>query len=239
MSFWGAFGPRNLPIPCGIVRVPQEALGVFRPGRPLNREGTMTNPAFPADDGNFKRGALKPVAIVVGVLIAAGAVAFALLSAHTESLSLTKEEVNKEILAIQLLPRLDQIPRWQKWAEAENEPRLRQEAFVHLAWAKDTQSIPSIIKGLSAVDHSVRGTAAMALVDFGSPDADAAKPELLKALAEADSSDKPQISWALVVLKEPTAFDAVLGEYRLGHLAEIQRLGGVPPVRARGAPPPW
>jgi HEAT repeat protein len=188
----------------------------------------MTNPAFPADDGNFKRGALKPVAIVIGVLIVAGAIAFALLSAHTESLSLTKEEVNKEILAIQLLPRLEQIPRWQKWAEAENEPRLRQEAFVHLAWAKDSQSIPSIIKGLSAVDHSVRGTAAMALVDFGSPDADSAKPELLKALAEADSSDKPQISWALVVLKEPTAFDPVLGEYRLGHLAEIQRLDGFP-----------
>src|SRR5580693_1812998 len=115
----------------------------------------MTNPAFPADDGNFKRGALKPVAIVIGVLIAAGAVVFALLSAHTESLSLTKEEVNKEILAIQLLARVDQIPRWRKWADNENEPRLRQEAFIHLAWAKDTESIPSMIKGLAAVDHTV------------------------------------------------------------------------------------
>jgi HEAT repeat protein len=201
---------------------------VFRPGATLNREGAMTNPAFPADDGNFKRGAFKPIAIVIGVLIVAGAVVFALLSAHTESLSLTKDEVNKEILAIQLLPRHEQIPRWQKWADAENEPRLRQEAFVHLAWAKDTQSIPSIIKGLSAVEHAVRGTAAMALVEFGSPDADAAKPALLKALTEAESSDKPQISWALVVLKEPTAFEAVLGEYRLGHLAEIQRLDGFP-----------
>src|SRR5580658_2064754 len=125
----------------------------------------MTNPAFPADDGNFKRGAFKPLAIVIGVLVVAGAIVFALLSAHTESLSLTKEEVNKEILAIQLLPRIAQIPRWRKWAEAENEPRLRQEAFVHLAWAKDTASIPSMIKGLTAVEHTVRGTAAMALVE--------------------------------------------------------------------------
>ena len=75
----------------------------------------------------------------------------------------------------------------------------------------------------------MRGTAAMALVEFGSPDADAAKPALLKALAEADSSDKPARSrgrsWCS---GEPTAFDAVLGEYRLGHLAEIQRLDGFP-----------
>jgi HEAT repeat protein len=68
----------------------------------------------------------------------------------------------------------------------------------------------------------------MALVDFGSPDADAAKPALLKALAEGDSSDKPQICWALVALKEPSAFDAILGEYRLGHLANVQRLDGFP-----------
>src|SRR5580698_10510287 len=82
--------------------------------------------------------------------------------------------------------------------------------------------------GLSSSDHSVRGTAAMALVDFGSPDADAAKPALLKALAEADSSDKPQICWALVALKEPSAFDAIMGEYRLGHLATVTRLDGYP-----------
>ena len=45
----------------------------------------MTNRAFPADDGNFKRGAFKPVAIVIGILLVAAAVAFAFLSAHTES----------------------------------------------------------------------------------------------------------------------------------------------------------
>jgi len=68
----------------------------------------------------------------------------------------------------------------------------------------------------------------MALVDFGTPDADSAKPALLKALSEADSSDKPQICWALVSLKESSAFDPVLAEYRLGHLAEVQRLDGFP-----------
>ncbi len=188
----------------------------------------MSNEAFPAEDGNFKRGAFKPVAIILGILMVGGAIAFAVLSVHGEAQVLTKEQVNKEVLEIQLLPKAEQTPRWRKWADAENEPRLEQEAFVHLAWAKDKQSIPVIAKGLASVDHGVRGTAAMALVDFGSPDADSAKPALLKALAEGDSSDKPQICWALVALKESSAFDAVLGEYRLGHLANVQRLDGFP-----------
>ena len=186
------------------------------------------NQAFPSEDGNFKRGATKPIAIVVGLLIAIGAVVFVVLSIHHEASSLTKDEVNKEIRDIQLLPRAEQTPRWRKWADAENEPRLQQEAFIHLAWAKDKQSIPSITKGLTAVDHAVRGVSALALVEFGSPDADGAKPALLKAMAEADAGDKPQVCWALVALHEASAFDTVLAEYRLGHLASVQTLDGYP-----------
>ncbi len=188
----------------------------------------MNNTAFPSEDGNFKRGAFKPIAILIGILLVAGAAVIVFLSVHTEAQSMSKEAVNKELQEIQLLPRAEQLPRWRKWAAAENEPRLEQEAFVHLAWAKDRESIPLIVKGLSALDHAVRGTAAMALVDFGPQDAASAKPALLKALAEAGSGDKPQICWALVALKEPTAFDAVMAEYRLGHLAQIERLDGYP-----------
>ncbi|MDP9148780.1 MAG: HEAT repeat domain-containing protein [Myxococcota bacterium] len=188
----------------------------------------MNNTAFPSEDGNFKRGAFKPIAILIGILLVAGAAVIVFLSVHTEAQSMSKEAVNKELEEIQLLPRAEQLPRWRKWAAATNEPRLEQEAFVHLAWAKDRESIPLIIKGLSALDHTVRGTAAMALVDFGPQDAAPAKPALLKALAESGSGDKPQICWALVALKEPSAFDAVMAEYRLGHLAQIERLDGYP-----------
>jgi HEAT repeat protein len=188
----------------------------------------MNYGALPAEDGNFKRGAFKPIAIVIGIALVAGAAAFAFLGAHQEAQTLTKEQVNKELQEIQLLPKADQLPRWRKWAAAENEARLEQEAFIHLAWARDKQSIPSMVKGLTDIDHGVRGTAAMALVDFGSPDADSAKPALLKALGESDASDKPQICWALVALKESSAFDGILAEYRLGHLAQVQRLDGFP-----------
>ena len=186
------------------------------------------NNAFPVDDGNFKRGAFKPIAIIVGLLLVAGAAVFIFLSAHSEAQSMSKEAANKEILDIQLLPRAEQTPRWRKWAETDSEPRLQQEAYVHLSWAKDKASIPTVIKGLTSVDHTVRGTAAMALAGFGTPDADAAKPDLLKAVGEATNADKPQICWALVALHEASAFDTVMGEYRLGHLATVQRLDGYP-----------
>ena len=102
----------------------------------------MSN-AFPAEDGNFKRGAFKPIVIVHRrCCSSAAAPRSRFLGVHTEAQALTKEEVNKEILEIQLLPKAEQLPRWRKWADAESEPRLRQEAFVHLAWAKDKQSDP-------------------------------------------------------------------------------------------------
>jgi HEAT repeat protein len=184
------------------------------------------NQAFPADDGNFKRGSVKPIAIIVGLLLVAGAAVAIVLSIHGETVAMTKEQVNKEILDIQLLPRADQIPRWRKWADDENEPRLQQEAFVRLSFYKDAQSIPSMTKALASVDHTVRGTAAMGLASFGTPAADAAKPALLKALGEAGSGDKPQIAWSLVALHEPSAFDPIMTEYRAGHLATVERLDG-------------
>src|ERR1700733_6899427 len=149
--------------------LPGTALAVSSHRLPRSERASMNN-AFPVDDGNFKRGAFKPIAIIVGLLIVAGAVVFFLLSAHGETQTMTKDAVTKEILDIQLLPRAEQTPRWRKWAETESEPRLQQEAFVHLSWAKDKPSIPAMITGLSSVDHTVRGTAAMALAAFGSPD---------------------------------------------------------------------
>ncbi len=74
----------------------------------------------------------------------------------------------------------------------------------------------------------MRGTAATALLEYGSPAADSAKPALLKALKEADASDQPQIAWALATLHEQTAFDDVMKLYRAGHLAKVQRLDGNP-----------
>jgi HEAT repeat protein len=178
--------------------------------------------------GNFKKGAFKPIAIVVGLVLVAGGVTLAVIAAKGESDKVTPKDIAAERKQMYLLPKAEQVPKWRVWAARDDVPTLQQEAFAELAWARDPQGLEFIIKGLASNDHRVRGTAAQAVLEYGSPTADSAKPALLKALKEADNSDKPQICWALAALHEGSAFEPVLELYRLGHLSKVQALDGRP-----------
>src|SRR5215472_8465647 len=175
------------------------------------------------DEGNFKRGATKPIAIVVGIALALGLVAAIVLGLKSED-KMTVDQVAKERKDIEMLPVAEQLPRWRKWATESKDAFLQMEAMAHLAWVKDPEGMQIMIKNLAHDDHRIRGTAAQALLEYGSPTADAAKPALMKALTEADDSDKPQICWALAMLHAGEAFDTVLVEYRAGRLAKVQKL---------------
>ena len=181
------------------------------------------------DDGDFKKGSTKPILIVLGLLTVIVAVVLAIFAAKGETEKMTKEQIATERKAIAILPKADQIPKWREWAKRDDVPDLQQDAFANLAWAKDDDGLKSIIEhGLGAGDKKIQGTAAAALYEYGTPKADAAKPKLLEILKDADSTNKPQICWALAVLKEAAAFDQVLAEYREGHLGGIQKLDGYP-----------
>jgi len=181
-----------------------------------------------AADGNFKRGRTKPIAVVVGVALVAAAAGLAYTGVKSDATKMTVDQVTKERKEIERLPRADQLPKWREWAKREDAPALRQDAFAELAWAKDITALPSIIGGLSSDDHRIRGTAAQALLEFPPGDEAAAKGPLVKALGEADDSDKPQIAWALAHMGATEAFDGVMGEYRAGHLSKVQTLDQSP-----------
>jgi len=200
------------------------------PGMPAGGgNGGFGGGSFDPNEGNFKKGAVKPIMIVVGLLLAVGAVVLAIFAAKGEGEKMTVDQIAAERKAIAVLPKADQLPKWRVWAGRDDVIPLQEDAFAYLAWSKDQAGLKTIIDhGLTATEHKVRARAAQALCEYGSPMADSAKPALLKAMKEADSTDKPHIAWALAVLKEPSAFDDVLGEYRLGHLASIQRLDGYP-----------
>jgi HEAT repeat protein len=186
----------------------------------------MTDPSQYAEDGNFKRGAVRPIMVIVALALAIGGVVFLVLGVKSDSTKMTVDEIAKERKTIQLLPKAEQLPKWRVWANRTDVDAvtLRQDAFAALAWSKDGEGLQSIIKGLSSDDHRIRGTAAQALLEYPADQAVAAKPALLKALTEADESDKPQISWALANIHASEAFDPVLVEYRAGHLAKVQKL---------------
>ena len=182
---------------------------------------------YDSGDGNFKKGATKPALIIVGILLAVGGAAAVGFAIKGESEKVSVADVNRERNQLLLQPTEQALPKWREWAAREEVPTMQQEAFAQLAWAKDPLAIDAIIAGLANKDHRVRGTAAQALIEYGAA-AERAKPALLKALAESDDSDKPQICWALAVLKEPAAYDTIFAEYRAGHLAKVQRLDGSP-----------
>src|SRR6185503_775607 len=48
----------------------------------------------------------------------------------------------------------------------------------------------------------------------------------LEALKQSDDSDRPQIVWSLVTLKEPQVFMPAMDQYRGGFLSKVERLGG-------------
>jgi HEAT repeat protein len=180
------------------------------------------------DDGNFKKGRFKVGVIIVGFLAVVGAIAIFVIGGTKDAEKLSAKQIAEEKKNVALLPLPEALPKYRTWATMDDVPKLQEEAFAQLAWNKDPQGIPLLVKGLASNDHRVRGTAATALLEYGTPAGDGAKPALLKALAESDASDKPQIAWALAALHEPSAFDQVMVEYRAGHLSKVQRLDGNP-----------
>jgi HEAT repeat protein len=221
----------RLPPPPGIPRFPRAFAAKWPPDddAPAMRGGGSYSGGGPGDDGDFRKGRFKPAYVLIAFLAVIGGAAAIFFGVKNTSETMTSEEQSKERKALQLLPKTEQLPKLREWAAKSDAVILQQEAFAQLAWAKDPEGLGLIVsKGLTSDDHRVRGTAAQALLEYGTPTADGAKPALMKDLAEADSSDKPQLAWALASLKSAEAFDAVMSEYRQGHLAEIQKIDGSP-----------
>jgi HEAT repeat protein len=180
---------------------------------------------FDAGDGNFKKGAVKPIAILVGLLAVGGLAAFLLLGVKQDAKKIPVEQaatIKKQLL---MLPQAEQMPQWRTYA-ASDSSYLKQEALKHLAWAHDSAGVEIATKALSDLDQNVRAQAAVALAEYGSPAADSAKPALVKAFTEAKEESKPQIAWTLVELGEKSATKGVLDEYRAGHLSQVRKLDG-------------
>ncbi len=192
---------------------------------PAAPPGGSAGGAGGGDDGDFKRGRVRPAMVALGVLMAAGLGAAVYFGAQSEAEKMTVVQVATEKKNIFVLPKKDQTPRWREWA-AKSEPGLLQESLAQLAYADDPEGVALAIKAIGGSDHRVMGTAAQVLAYYGTPKADAAKPVLLKALETADESDRPQIVWALVSLKEPAVFTAAMEQYRKGFLTKVERLGG-------------
>lgn len=94
---------------------------------------------------------------------------------------------------------------------------VRQEYINEFAEHHDAEAVPLLIPILSEAGP-MRAHAARALAQIGSPAADAAKPELLRVLPECDIRDRAPVVWALAVLGEAGAANAIIEEFAAGRL---------------------
>jgi HEAT repeat protein len=182
--------------------------------------------SFGGGDGNFKKGRFSPVAILVGVLAVAGLGGFLAFGMKQDAERLTVEQAEQQKKSIFVLPKSEQLPKWQEWAKSDKSSELRAEALKQLAYANDPSGVDLAIAALQDQNEPVRAMAGTVLAHYGQPAADKARGPLLASLKTAGSGSKPQLAWALVVLGESQAFDEVMKLYRAGHLSQVQRLGG-------------
>lgn len=183
---------------------------------------------FDPGDQNFKKGKIKPLIALLLVAAIAGAGALFLgVNAQLDKEELTPEKVAKLTTQTLMLSKSEQLPKWEAWAkDPEGNALLKEEALKRLAWARDPVGIDAAIAALGSPEEKLRSQAAVALAEYGLPDAERARGPLLAALKEAKPESKPQIGWALVELREPEAFEEVMNLYRAGHLSAVKRLDG-------------
>lgn len=97
---------------------------------------------------------------------------------------------------------------------------LRFELMTELEEHRDAEAVP-LLTTLIDEPGVIRAHAARALSAIGSPDADAAKPALLRALPSCTAADRVPVVWALAVLNEPAAADAIVTEFANGSLQHM------------------
>ncbi len=178
-----------------------------------------------SEDGNFRKGRFNPLFIVLALVTVIGGSAALYFGFKKDKERLLPEQRAKLMQNIFILPEAEQLPEWRKWAAADDADMV-QEALIQLALLKDEEAIKLATKALALKNHQINGVAAQVLASFGTPKADEGKPALLAALKEADDSDRPQLVWALVALKEESVFKEAMGLYRKGLLSKVQRVGG-------------
>lgn len=94
---------------------------------------------------------------------------------------------------------------------------VKERVLLNLGHFKDKEALPEMIDGLGR-RGIVRRAAALAIARIGNPTASAARNKLLEVLPKTDERDRPQVVWALAVLRESAAADAILEQFKKGLL---------------------
>ncbi len=168
-----------------------------------------------SDEGNFKKG--RTTTLIVGVLVA-GAVGGGIyyLAKKTTENTMRPEEVRAEVSKTLVKPLPEQIKDFRAILEKKDvDERLRQEAIFQLARLRDKDSLPAMKKLLADTsNHATTRVISMALLEFPRDDVKDQKGVLEKKFDGADSSDLPQVTAALIYIRDKDYFQKVFDVYK-------------------------
>lgn len=94
---------------------------------------------------------------------------------------------------------------------------VRMRIMQKMGQYRDADSVPVLVPFLDQ-RGVMRAHAARALAEIGSPGADTARPALMRVLPDTDDRDRAPVVWALAVLGEEGAADAIIDEFENGRL---------------------
>ncbi|MDB4972908.1 MAG: repeat protein [Myxococcaceae bacterium] len=166
----------------------------------------------------------SPVGRIVGILIVGGALGLGYWAYQSNVSYENRNVLLEQAGTLQGEAMLDALRN--AYAQSEHDD-VKERILLNLGKFKDAKAVPLMIQALDEAGI-VRRSAARSLAHIGSPMADGAKPKLLEVLPKTDATDKPQVVWALAVLKEPSAVPDILSEFSSGHLQNLEDLDGNP-----------
>ncbi len=94
---------------------------------------------------------------------------------------------------------------------------VKERILLNLGHYRDAESMPIYIDALKKKGR-VRRAAAMAIIQIGLPAAEPARAALVEALPKTSAVDRAPVVWALTLLREPQAADAIIKEFERGTL---------------------
>jgi HEAT repeat protein len=180
------------------------------------------------NEGDFKKGRFKPTYIVIGLLaVAVGGVGI-YFAKKTADTTLRPEEIHAEVRKVLVRPIKEQLVEWRRIADdPKADERMRQEALFQLGRLRDKESIPRIIKILGDTgNHATTRVCSMALIEFPREDAGKAKSQLEKKFDNANNEDLPQVTSALVYIRDKDYFKKIFEVYKKDILNSARTVDG-------------
>ena len=180
-----------------------------------------------SDEGDFKKGnATKLLLGAVGVAAVATGVFF--IARHASKDQLRPEDVKAQVRSVLVKPVKDQIPEWRQILDdPKSDERLREESIFQLARLRDPDSLDRFLKLLPQTsNHATIRVISMALLEYPRDKVVAGKKDLEAKFDSSDSSDQPQITSALIYIRDKEYFAKIFDVYKADVMKSAKAVDG-------------